>query len=71
MPITVDLVEDLGSDEYVYGHAILEGSSARFVVRTSGRATPELGATSTSSHTPAGTTRCRTSPANASDSQAS
>jgi multiple sugar transport system ATP-binding protein len=44
MPITVDLVEELGSDEYVYGHAILEGSSERFVVRTSGHSTPELGA---------------------------
>jgi multiple sugar transport system ATP-binding protein len=43
MPITVDLVEELGSDEYVYGHAILEGSSERFVVRTSGQHTPELG----------------------------
>jgi multiple sugar transport system ATP-binding protein len=43
MPITVDLVEELGSDEYVYGHAILAGSSERFVVRTSGQHTPELG----------------------------
>jgi multiple sugar transport system ATP-binding protein len=43
MPVTVDLVEELGSDEYVYGHAILEGSSERFVVRTSGGNTPALG----------------------------
>jgi multiple sugar transport system ATP-binding protein len=43
MPITVELVEELGSDEYVYGHAILEGSSERFTVRTHGRRTPELG----------------------------
>jgi multiple sugar transport system ATP-binding protein len=44
MPITVDLVEELGSDEFVYGHAILEGSSERFVVRsTSGRSTPTIG----------------------------
>jgi multiple sugar transport system ATP-binding protein len=43
MPVTVDLVEELGSDEYVYGHANLEGSSERFVVRTNGHATPELG----------------------------
>jgi multiple sugar transport system ATP-binding protein len=45
MPITVDLVEELGSDEYVYGHAILEGSSERFVVRSRGGATPRLGQT--------------------------
>jgi multiple sugar transport system ATP-binding protein len=45
MPITVDLVEELGSDEYVYGHATLEGSSERFVVRTSGHRTPDLGDT--------------------------
>jgi multiple sugar transport system ATP-binding protein len=43
MPITVDLVEELGSDEYVYGHAMLEGSSERFVVRTHGRSSPNLG----------------------------
>jgi multiple sugar transport system ATP-binding protein len=43
MPVTVDLVEELGSDEYIYGHAILEGSSERFTVRTSGGHAPELG----------------------------
>jgi multiple sugar transport system ATP-binding protein len=43
MPITVDLVEELGSDEYVYGHAVMEGSSERFVVRTSGERSPSLG----------------------------
>jgi len=43
MPITVDLVEELGSDEFVYGHAMLEGSSERFVVRTHGRRAPNLG----------------------------
>src|SRR5690242_9758334 len=44
MPVTVDLVEELGSDEYVYGHAVLEGSSERFVVRTSaGHRSPALG----------------------------
>jgi multiple sugar transport system ATP-binding protein len=45
MPVTVDLVEELGSDEYVYGHAVLEGSSERFVVRHSGGGTPNLGET--------------------------
>jgi multiple sugar transport system ATP-binding protein len=45
MPITVDLVEELGSDEFVYGHAILEGSSERFVVRSAGGhgRTPTIG----------------------------
>ncbi len=42
MPITVDLVEELGSDEFVYGHAVLEGSSERFTIRTSGERTPHL-----------------------------
>jgi multiple sugar transport system ATP-binding protein len=43
MPITVDLVEELGSDEYVYGHAVLEGESERFTIRTPGHETPGLG----------------------------
>jgi multiple sugar transport system ATP-binding protein len=43
MPVTVDLVEELGSDEFVYGHAALEGSDERFTMRTSGRRTPSLG----------------------------
>jgi multiple sugar transport system ATP-binding protein len=42
MPITVDLVEELGSDEFVYGHATMEGSSERFTIRTSGERTPHL-----------------------------
>jgi multiple sugar transport system ATP-binding protein len=47
MPIVVDLVEELGSDEYVYGHAVLEGHSERFVVRATGadRSTPGIGDT--------------------------
>jgi len=47
MPITVDLVEELGSDEFVYGHAILEGHSERFVVRAAGGhgRTPTIGDT--------------------------
>ena len=44
MPITVDLVEELGSDEFIYGHAELDGGSERFVVRsTGGHTTPALG----------------------------
>jgi multiple sugar transport system ATP-binding protein len=43
MPILVDLVEELGSDAYVYGHADIDGSSERFIVRVDGRNTPRLG----------------------------
>jgi len=43
MPITVDLVEELGSDAYVHGTVALEGQHERFVVRTEGRKVPALG----------------------------
>jgi multiple sugar transport system ATP-binding protein len=46
MPVEVELVEELGSDAYVYGHAALgdEGADVeRFVVRTDGRNTPSMG----------------------------
>src|SRR2546430_506535 len=45
MPILVDLVEELGSDAYVYGHASISGADERFVVRTDGRNTPRMGDT--------------------------
>ena len=45
LPLEVDLVEDLGSDVNIYGHALLEGSSERFVVRTARHTTPNLGET--------------------------
>jgi multiple sugar transport system ATP-binding protein len=45
LPIVVDLVEDLGSDANVYGHAALEGGSERFVVRTDRRNMPTMGET--------------------------
>src|SRR6266508_2021649 len=45
MPIVVDLVEELGSDAYVYGHAAMDGADERFVVRTDGRREPSLGET--------------------------
>jgi multiple sugar transport system ATP-binding protein len=44
-PIVVDLVEDLGSDANVYGHADIDGSSERFVVRTDRRTMPSMGET--------------------------
>jgi multiple sugar transport system ATP-binding protein len=43
MPILVDLVEELGSDAYVYGHVTMSGAAERFVVRTDGRRTPHMG----------------------------
>ena len=42
MPITVDLVEELGSDAYIYGTVALEGQNERFVVRTDPRKAPGL-----------------------------
>jgi hypothetical protein len=43
VPIRVDLVEELGSDAYVYGNAALEGHDERFVVRVDSRQAPQLG----------------------------
>jgi len=45
MPVVVELVEDLGSDANVYGHAALDGGSERFVVRTDRRSMPTMGET--------------------------
>lgn len=45
LPIVVELVEDLGSDANVYGHAALGGASERFVVRTDRRTMPNMGDT--------------------------
>jgi len=45
MPILVDLVEELGSDAFVYGHVSMSGADERFVVRTDGRRTPRMGDT--------------------------
>jgi multiple sugar transport system ATP-binding protein len=45
MPIVVELVEELGSDAFVHGHAALEGGNETFVVRTDGRNTPRMGET--------------------------
>ncbi|MFX0591365.1 ABC transporter ATP-binding protein [Melissospora conviva] len=45
LPLVVELVEDLGSDANVYGHAAIEGASERFVVRTDRRSMPTMGET--------------------------
>jgi multiple sugar transport system ATP-binding protein len=43
MPIQVELVEELGSDAFVYGTVALEGHSERFVVRVDSRQAPQMG----------------------------
>ncbi|MGI5213040.1 ABC transporter ATP-binding protein [Plantactinospora sp. CA-290183] len=45
LALVVELVEDLGSDANVYGHATLNGVSERFVVRTDRRTMPNMGDT--------------------------
>jgi multiple sugar transport system ATP-binding protein len=45
MPLVVELVEDLGSDANVYGHADIDGASERFTVRTDRRHMPDMGDT--------------------------
>jgi multiple sugar transport system ATP-binding protein len=45
IPVVVELVEDLGSDANVYGHAELEGGSERFTIRTDRRHMPNMGDT--------------------------
>jgi multiple sugar transport system ATP-binding protein len=46
IPVNVDLVEELGSDAYVYGTAALGGDAdERIVVRVPGRDTPHMGDT--------------------------
>ncbi|HEY0697604.1 MAG TPA: sn-glycerol-3-phosphate ABC transporter ATP-binding protein UgpC [Micromonospora sp.] len=45
MPLVVELVEDLGSDANIYGHAKIGDASERFVVRTDRRSMPNMGDT--------------------------
>ncbi|HEY7224431.1 MAG TPA: sn-glycerol-3-phosphate ABC transporter ATP-binding protein UgpC [Micromonosporaceae bacterium] len=47
IPVVVELVEELGSDAYVHGHAALNGSASRetLVVRVGGNAAPRIGDT--------------------------
>jgi multiple sugar transport system ATP-binding protein len=48
IPVVVELVEELGSDAYVHGHAALNGATATpepLVVRTDGRTIPHIGET--------------------------
>jgi multiple sugar transport system ATP-binding protein len=43
MPIRVNLVEELGSDAFVYGTVALEGQDEQFVVRVASAGVPALG----------------------------
>ncbi len=45
IPMVVELVEELGSDAFVYGNATSNGAEEKLVVRTVGRQTPALGET--------------------------
>jgi multiple sugar transport system ATP-binding protein len=45
LPIVVELVEELGSDAYVHGHAASSDGQEPFVVRTDGRVLPRIGET--------------------------
>ncbi|MEO3767669.1 sn-glycerol-3-phosphate ABC transporter ATP-binding protein UgpC [Streptomyces sp. B8F3] len=45
LPVTVNVVEELGADAYVYGSANVGGEDKDLVVRVSGRAVPDKGAT--------------------------
>ncbi|WAC66546.1 sn-glycerol-3-phosphate ABC transporter ATP-binding protein UgpC [Agrococcus sp. SL85] len=45
LPVTVDLVEELGADGYLYGHAEVEGKRVEIVARVDGRAHATAGDT--------------------------
>jgi multiple sugar transport system ATP-binding protein len=45
LAITVNVVEELGADGYVYGSAEVNGESKEVVIRVGGRAIPEKGST--------------------------
>ncbi len=45
MAVTVNVVEELGSDAFVYGTAQVGGEAKDLVVRVGGREVPEKGST--------------------------
>jgi multiple sugar transport system ATP-binding protein len=45
LPVTVDLVEELGADGYLYGHSEVEGKRTDIVGRVDGRVHPNAGDT--------------------------
>ena len=47
LPVTIDLVEELGADGYLYGHTELNGKRSNIVARVDGRSHPYAGETVT------------------------
>lgn len=45
LPVTVDLVEELGADGYLYGHTEINGKRTDIVARVDGRSHPNAGET--------------------------
>lgn len=45
LPVTVDVVEELGADGYLYGHADVKGARVDIVARVDGRSHPSIGDT--------------------------
>jgi multiple sugar transport system ATP-binding protein len=45
LPVTVDVVEELGADGYLYGHADVKGTRVDIVARVDGRSHPSIGDT--------------------------
>jgi multiple sugar transport system ATP-binding protein len=45
LTVTVDLVEELGADGYLYGHSTIEGKRTDIVARVDGRNHPSIGDT--------------------------
>jgi multiple sugar transport system ATP-binding protein len=43
LPVTVDVVEELGADGYLYGHTEIDGNRTDIVVRVDGRSHPNAG----------------------------
>ena len=43
LPVTVDVVEELGADGYLYGHTEVDGNRTDIVVRVDGRSHPNAG----------------------------
>ena len=43
LPVTVDIVEELGADGYLYGHTDIDGNRVDIVVRVDGRIHPNSG----------------------------
>ncbi|MDI9916780.1 sn-glycerol-3-phosphate ABC transporter ATP-binding protein UgpC [Rhodococcus sp. IEGM 1379] len=43
IPVTVDVVEELGADAYVYGHTMIDGNRHELVIRSKANTPPPIG----------------------------